>query len=179
VALDLAAEGDADVAREALADIAGDLHELEGLLADVLAWARLDLGDGSPPSGALPRNQRRVDVRAQLEQAVARFRLGHPERMLETDVADELPPIEGDDMLLRRVVTNLLENAHKYSADGDDPVELAAYAEHRQLVIEVADRGIRIAPSDSDRAALARQRERLGELRVRSHPVVRARATAW
>src|SRR6185503_18950847 len=39
VALDLAAEGDAEVARASLADIAGDLDELERLVADVLTAA--------------------------------------------------------------------------------------------------------------------------------------------
>ena len=47
VALDLALEGDAGVARELLPDIAGDLDELERLISDILTAARLDLGDGS------------------------------------------------------------------------------------------------------------------------------------
>ncbi len=47
VALDLASEGDAELARESLADITTDLSELERLVADVLTAARLDLATGA------------------------------------------------------------------------------------------------------------------------------------
>ena len=58
VALDLAAEGDAELARESLADITTDLSELERLVADVLTAAKLDLATGDLPrrhASAAPR----------------------------------------------------------------------------------------------------------------------------
>src|SRR5262249_37352495 len=52
VALDLAAEGDAESARESLREIAEDLAELERIVNDVLAAARLSLNEGLASSSA-------------------------------------------------------------------------------------------------------------------------------
>lgn len=146
VALDLAAEGDAEVARESLADIGGDLDELERLISDVLTAARLDLGDGSAP-GIPPLRRERVDLGDLLAQAASRFRAAHPDRALHVDVAGALPAIDGDPVLLRRVVDNLLENAHKYTESASAPIDLRARAGD-EVTIDVVDRGIGIAPDD-------------------------------
>jgi len=151
VALDLAAEGDAEMAREALGEIAEDLAELERLISDVLTASRLDLGDlaeGSAASGIPPLRLERVDVRELLERAAARFRSAHPGRPLVVELATELPVIDGDPVLLRRVIDNLLENAHKYTSRAEESVELHAAVVTDELSIEVRDRGIGISPDD-------------------------------
>lgn len=150
VALDLAAEGDAEMARESLADIAGDLDELERLISDVLTAARLDLGDGSAPAGTPPLRRERLDVGELLAQAASRFRAAHPERPLEIDVPGRLPAVEGDRVLLRRVVDNLLENAHKYTERPGVAVRLVA-SEREGVEIEVIDQGIGIGADDLPR----------------------------
>lgn len=147
VALDLAAEGDVAVARESLADIASDLEELERLVQDVLTAARLDLSSSSPR--AIPPLRREpLDVSELLAQAASRFRAAHPERRLVLDVSGELPALSGDPVLLRRVLDNLLENAHKYTEESEPAVELGARAEAARVVVEVRDRGIGIAEVD-------------------------------
>lgn len=147
VALDLASEGNADVARESIADIAGDLEELERLIADVLTAARLDLGDGALPAGIPPLRCQRIDVHDLLAHAASRFRAAHPQRALRVDLAEDLPSIEGDPVLVRRVIDNLLENAHKYTERPAARIELVARAGD-DLVIEVIDQGIGVAPAD-------------------------------
>lgn len=147
VALDIASEGDAEVARESLVDIAGDLDELERLITDVLIAARLDLGDASYEPGVPPLRREQVDPAELLARAASRFRAAHPGRPLHVDVPDFLPAIDGDPVLLRRVVDNLLENAHRYSDRPAEPVRLRARTESR-LEIEVEDRGIGIAEED-------------------------------
>src|SRR4030095_5542342 len=137
----LAAEGDATVAREAIVDIAQDLDELERLIADVLAAARLDLAEGGQGSGVLPLLRERLSVNDLLERAASRFRSAHPERKLRLESADDLPDVEGDPILLRRVIDNLLDNAHKYSDASSDPIDLVARA-RGDVVIEVVDHGI-------------------------------------
>ena len=149
VALDLALEGDPSVTRELLPDIAGDLDELERLIADILTTARLDLGDGSAASGIPPLRRAPVTVADLLAHAASRFRSAHPDRTLDADVPEGLPMLEGDAVLLRRVVDNLLENAHRYS-DRADPITLRARAGDG-LEIEVIDRGIGIAAEDLPR----------------------------
>jgi signal transduction histidine kinase len=146
VALDLAAEGDAATAKESLADIQEDLEELERLISDVLTAARLDVGG---PSGGIPPLRRQtVDVGALLARAVERFRSAHPDREIELEIDDDLPSLEGDPVLLRRAVDNLIDNARKYS---NSCVTLRARRDEGVLV-EVSDRGIGMGAEDLARA---------------------------
>ena len=147
VALDLAAEGDAGTAREALGEITEDLAELERLISDVLTAARLDLGTGV--GGIPPLRLERVDLGELCARAAARLQAAHQERPLVVAVAAELPAVEGDPVLLRRVLDNLLENAHRYAKGSADEVELHAAPGARGSVrIEIRDHGIGIAPED-------------------------------
>ena len=147
VALELAAEGDEAKARASLREIAVDLEELERLVGDVLAAARLDLAGGRAglEVGAL----RRVAVRAAeiVDQSVARFRSLHPGRILQVNVEGDLPVLEADPALLRRALDNLLDNACAYS-ETDQPVVLAAREEEGRLLLEVRDSGMGIAAED-------------------------------
>jgi two-component system, OmpR family, sensor kinase len=151
VALDIAAEGDAQTAREALGEITEDLGELERLISDVLTAARLDLGGDAATSGIPPLRHERVDVHELVGRAASRFRGAHPDRALLAEIAPDLPFMEGDPVLLRRAVDNLLENAHKYSSLPEDGVELRASEAAGEIRIEVRDHGIGIASEDLPR----------------------------
>jgi signal transduction histidine kinase len=147
VALDLAAEGDAQAAHQSLRDITEDLGELEELVDDVLAMARLETqGDGPR---AIPRLRTvEVDARAVVGKAAARFSASHADRPLAVAPDDAGPlPIAADPNLLRRVVENLLENAHKYSPAGR-PVQLSLGRAGDEAVVTVRDRGQGIAAED-------------------------------
>jgi signal transduction histidine kinase len=61
------------------------------------------------------------------------------------DVPTDLPVLHTDRQLLGRVVTNVLDNALKYSPDGS-PVELGARASEDELTFWVRDHGIGITP---------------------------------
>ncbi len=148
VALDIAEEGDAETARAAMRDIAEDLQELERLIGDVLTAARLDLGDGPGSNGIPPLRREPVAIAELLDRAAARFRSAHPERALEVSLAADLPVIDADPVLLRRVVDNLLENAHKYSRGPADGIALSAAASGAEVRVEVRDHGIGIAAED-------------------------------
>lgn len=147
VAVDIASEGNADVAKASLVDIAEDLDELERLISDVLTAARLDLGKSTSSRGIPPLRRERVDITEMLARAEARFRTAHPDRPLTLEVAEALPDVDGDPVLLRRVIDNLLENAHKYTETPDAPIVLRATSA-QGVAIEVVDRGIGIAPAD-------------------------------
>jgi signal transduction histidine kinase len=152
VALDLAAEGDASVARESLGEIAEDLAELESIVDDVLMAARLSLREGTP-GGATepPLRAQRVDVASVLKKSVAKFQSAHPERPVHADLPADLPLIQADPVLLRRVVDNLLDNAHKYTEERDRPIDLQAEADSARVTIWVRDRGMGIAKEDLSR----------------------------
>ncbi|HEX5658733.1 MAG TPA: HAMP domain-containing sensor histidine kinase [Polyangiales bacterium] len=147
VAIDIASEGDASAAQEALGEITEDLGELERLVSDVLQTAKLDLAAGRA-GGALPRlRNTAVDVRALAETAAQRFRSAYPGRTLQLELGDALPTLQADQVLLRRAIDNLLANARAYS-DDDAAITLRVHASEAQLEIEVVDRGIGIAAED-------------------------------
>jgi len=148
VALDLASEGDVATAKESLVDIAADLDELEGLLSDVLTAARLDLANSPGSRGLPPLHLEVVDAAELLAGAAQRFRSAHPQRVLWVDVAEQLPALQADRVLLRRSIENLLTNAHKYTEDAQATIDLRARAQGDELVIEVVDRGIGISGAD-------------------------------
>jgi signal transduction histidine kinase len=146
VALELAAEGDLEKARRYLGEIGQDLAELDGLVEDVLTTARLDAG----VAGGLRKDDGPVDLAQVAAEAAGRFRAGHEGRSLEVQVEGELPALEGDPGLLRRLLGNLLDNAAKYSEPAD-PVHLTVRRDGAGAVIEVRDHGIGIPAEDLPR----------------------------
>jgi signal transduction histidine kinase len=86
-----------------------------------------------------------------MDAAAARFRIRHPERPLVVELGEGLPRIDADATLLRRVVDNLLENAHKYTPDVSAPIRLTATSVGGQLELAVIDRGVGIAADDLPR----------------------------
>jgi two-component system sensor histidine kinase KdpD len=71
-------------------------------------------------------------------------------RIVQTQVPEDLPPVELDYLQIDQVLTNLIENAVRYTPK-DSPIEVSAHREGDQVVISVADRGPGIAPADLDR----------------------------
>ena len=65
-------------------------------------------------------------------------------------VAEALPEILVDTTLFRRVIDNLLDNAHKYSPGGAT-ISLAVHGGKDGVVFEVADQGMGISDGDLPR----------------------------
>jgi two-component system OmpR family sensor kinase len=152
VALDLAADGTGDIElqREALSEIAEDCAELERLIADVLQAARLDL-TGRPTQVVAQRlHVEEYDPVSLVQRVAERFRTEHPARELVLRCGDGLPALNGDVMLLRRALHNLLDNAQKYST-APAPIMLSAERVAGELTVRVEDQGIGIAAEDLPR----------------------------
>jgi two-component system OmpR family sensor kinase len=145
VALDLATDGDAEAARDALANIATDWGDLERLVEDVLAAARLDLGSSEP--GGFPMRRDAVNVSDLAEAAYERAQVIYPNERVELDIESNLPIIEGDVALLRRVLDNLVDNARKYS-EPKSPIALSVRREADGVMIAVIDHGMGIEAAD-------------------------------
>ena len=147
LALELAESGDPGVARESLAEIAEDLSELEALVDDILASARMDLARGTATLGAPPLHLATLDVGQVVRGSAERLRHRHPERTVEVELEPLLPTVEGDAVLLRRALDNLLDNARKYSRPGA-VIRLRASRRPPGIAIEVIDSGEGIPPED-------------------------------
>jgi two-component system OmpR family sensor kinase len=154
VALDLAGEGDAEAARASLAEIAVDVGELETIVDDILSAMRFEIA-GNSAGAQLPLRRTHVTPASIVEAAVERARVRRADRSVEVHIADDLPLLDVDPMLVRRVLDNLLENAHKYTPDGKAPTTMTARRDGERVVFEVRDRGMGIAPEDLPRVFTA------------------------
>lgn len=74
---------------------------------------------------------------------LARVRASAPHRTVQAKVAQGLPLVWGDAVLLSQLIANLLDNALKYS---DGPVNLDVHATDSALRLLVKDRGPGISP---------------------------------
>ncbi len=76
--------------------------------------------------------------------------LGTDVERVVTNVPEDIPVLHTDRQLLSRVITNLLDNALKYSPE-DAICELDARADDDELVFSVRDHGIGIEPEQMER----------------------------
>ena len=86
-----------------------------------------------------------VDLGALVRDSVASLSLAQDEVSVVADVRGELPFVRGDRDRLQQVLTNLLDNAVKFSPAGEE-VRVSAYHEDSQVRIEVSDRGPGVPP---------------------------------
>jgi signal transduction histidine kinase len=150
VALDLAAEGDAEQAATSLREIADDLAELERLIGDILTSARFELASDTASPAQPPLRLARFPAGELVEDAAARFRTSHPGRALEVSNEARGAVLAADRMLLRRALDNLLDNAAKHS-EATAPIALSAAATDGEVLLEVRDRGAGISAEDQKR----------------------------
>ena len=150
VAIDIASEGDAGAARASLEEIALDLGELEGMIDDVLIMTRMDLQSRSRKATGFSIRRRDVAPGSIAEHASERFRARHPGRELMLNVAQGLPAVHVDPALFRRVLDNLLDNAHEYSPP-QRRIDLRVSGDRDGITFQVSDQGIGIPPGDLGR----------------------------
>ena len=77
-------------------------------------------------------------------------RLDPPGARVRLAVDEALPLARVDYVMVEQIITNLVDNALKYSA-ADGHVDVTAGARQDQLCIEIADRGPGVPPSDAAR----------------------------
>jgi signal transduction histidine kinase len=129
--------------REAfLALIADETNRLAALIGDVLDASRIE-------AGTFTYRFTDVDVSALVTDAVGTAAVGQDEVRVRADVPDSLPRVRGDAARLRQVLSNLIDNAVKYSPAGDE-VAVHARGENGRVRIEVSDNGPGI-PHDQQR----------------------------
>jgi signal transduction histidine kinase len=120
--------------------IAGETGRLAELVSDVLDTSRIE-------AGTFSFRFREVDLAQLVRDSVATASLGQDEVRLVAEVREPLPEIRGDAERLRQVLTNLIDNAIKYSHEGGN-VEVRAYPENGRVRIDVRDHGPGIAKDD-------------------------------
>ncbi|WP_329613483.1 sensor histidine kinase KdpD [Streptomyces brevispora] len=120
---------------ELLEGIENGADRLDHLVGNLLDMSRLQTGTVTPLI-------REID----LDEVVPMALGGVPEDSVDLDIPETLPMVAVDPGLLERAVANIVENAVKYSPDGDR-VTVAASALGARVELRVADRG-RGVPDD-------------------------------
>jgi CheY-like chemotaxis protein len=97
--------------------------------------------------GVIELQQRRLDLAAVVADAVegSRPSIEHGRHTLEVALPPEPVCVEGDAMRLSQVLSNLLNNAARYT-DAGGRIALSLRLEGGQAIVEVRDSGIGIAP---------------------------------
>lgn len=90
-----------------------------------------------------------VDLSKLVCDVVTAFKARYPDREVAVDVAKELR-INGDSVLLNLLVSNLLENAHKYSPK-PKPISLSLQHAGNHIQLQVADEGAGIEADERER----------------------------
>jgi two-component system sensor histidine kinase KdpD len=123
--------------------IENEADRLNRLVGNLLDMSRIEGGALKPEKEWYPVDELIHDV------------LGHMQPLLQgrpvmTNLPDDLPPVELDYLQMDQVLTNLIENAVRYTPPGS-PIELSARLDGEQMVISVADRGPGIPVKDRER----------------------------
>ena len=129
---------------QALASIAGESERLSHLVRDLTL-----LAEGQALEH--PVQRRLVDLEELVRDVVHSLRLPAAERGIKVSVeAPERSEYKGDERLLRQVITNLVENAIKFSPPGS-LIEIAISEQRGGYEVDVLDRAGTLAPEERTR----------------------------
>jgi two-component system, OmpR family, sensor histidine kinase KdpD len=113
---------------------------LNRLVENLLDMSRIEGGALKPEKEWYPIDELIHDV-------LGRLQLELQGREVTLNIPDDLPPVELDYMEIDQVLTNLIENAARYTPP-EAPIEISARFDDNQVVVSVADRGPGIPPAD-------------------------------
>jgi two-component system sensor histidine kinase KdpD len=117
-----------------------EADRLNRLVANLLDMSRIEGGALKPEKEWYPIDELIHDVLGHMQSIVL-------DRVVRTDIPDVLPPVQLDYLEIEQVLTNLLENAVRYTPY-ETPLDVSVQVEGDQMVISVADRGPGIPPAD-------------------------------
>jgi PAS domain S-box-containing protein len=134
---------DAETARQSLQIIEEEADRLEALINNLLDVSRIQ-------AGGLQLDVDDVDLAVLARKVADVYRLQTTTHQIEADFPQPLPFVRGDEERLRQVLTNLLNNAIKYSPTGG-VIRIGGWVEKAEalnqaprVVLYVADQGIGI-----------------------------------
>jgi two-component system sensor histidine kinase KdpD len=120
-----------------------EADRLNRLVENLLDMSRIEGGALQPEKEWYPIDELLHDVLGRMQPLLQ-------SRQVITDLPADLPPVELDYMMIDQVLTNLIENALRYTPSHSS-LEISAITTATELVISVADRGPGIPPGDLER----------------------------
>ena len=134
---------DTSTRRELIQAIYEEADRLNRLVRNLLDMTRLE-------SGIVQVHKEWQLVEEVVGAALTRLDKQLAGRQVNTGLPADLPLVPLDGVLIEQVLTNLLENALKYTPP-ESPIDISAHATEHEIVVEVSDHGPGIAPGDNER----------------------------
>ena len=122
-----------DQKRQMLATVNMDADRVTRLIGELLDVSRID-------AGRLELRRKEFDLAAMAEGIVGRFDLQHDGHSFQITFPDDFPRVYADPDKIEQVLTNLVENAVKYSDGG--PVTVTGRATETEVEVAVHDQGV-------------------------------------
>ena len=119
--------------RDFLQSIDQETERLIRLINDLLDMSRIE-------AGGLKLDKHNYQIADILNSVNSRLASLTEHHQLQVIVPSELPPVFVDEMHIGQVLTNLVENATKYSGEGS-PITIEAQLAGAQIIVSVTDRG--------------------------------------
>ena len=116
-----------------------ECDRLTRLINDLLNTARIDSGESLKP------DYKEVDLNVLIEKCAMIQRQTTLRHQVVVDVQEPLPKVVGDEDKLDQILTNLLNNAIKYSPNGGT-ITIHGKREGDELLLGVQDQGLGIPP---------------------------------
>lgn len=120
-----------------------EAERLNRFVGNLLDMTRLEAGE-------MHINREPCDVQDLIGTALTILDRKLAERDVSVQLAEDLPLVNMDMVLMTQVLVNLLDNGLKYAPE-DSPLEIAARIEGNYLLLEVLDRGAGVAEQDLQR----------------------------
>ncbi len=134
---------DEETRRSFALTIEREADRLNRLVANLLDMSRIEGGALKPEKEWYPIDELIHDVLGRMQPMLQN-------RTVITHLPDDLPPVKLDYLEIDQVLTNLIENAVRYTPAGS-PIEIGTQIDGNQMVVSVADRGPGIPPADLER----------------------------
>lgn len=120
-----------------------EADRLNRLVANLLDMSRIEGGALKPEKEWYPIDELIHDVLGHMQPLLL-------DREVQTHIPDVIPPVQLDYLEIEQVLTNLIENAVRYTPS-HTPIDVSVQITGDQMVISVADRGPGIPPADLER----------------------------
>ncbi len=119
-----------------------ETDRLTRLVTSLLDMTRID-------AGVLEVRRRPLSPRTLVRDAVANLGSTLGSRPVDVAIADDVPDVDADQLLIGQVLANLLDNADRYSPP-DSLITVAGEAHGDQVALSVADRGPGVPSSERE-----------------------------
>ena len=136
-----------DQQREFLAIIKTNIDRLAILVDDLLDVSRIE-------AGKVALSFQPIHLQGVVEEATNTTLQQSEEDArpveIEIDIPPNLPSIYGDNDRVRQIITNLVDNAYKYSPE-NSKIRIRVYPNENNIQVDVIDQGIGIFPDEQDK----------------------------